>query len=164
MNGRFVIFALGLSEPGTMGGNSKIALEMARRLGASEQVHVVVPRHKVPTLTATVGAKPPFVVHALEDFPGNDKFRPYASVRHYLPRVRACFRALALGPADTVFGVSDFHIDVLPLYFVQPEFGFRWLPSVFLFVPGSLSEREKGNGLPRQSADWLAMTLVTQFI
>ena len=39
MKGRLVMFALGLSEPGTMGGNSKIALEMARGLAdATEEI------------------------------------------------------------------------------------------------------------------------------
>ena len=32
MKNRLIILALGLSPPGTMGGNSKITVEMARRI------------------------------------------------------------------------------------------------------------------------------------
>ena len=148
MKGRLVIFALGLSEPGTMGGNSKIALEMARGLADATEVHFVLPRHKLPTLENTVGTSPAFSVHALENYPKDDKFHPFASVRHYLPRVRALFRELSIGPDDFVFGISDFHVDVLPLYPLQREFGFRWLPSVFLFVPGLVENLGKGYGFP----------------
>ena len=52
---RLVISALALSEPGTMGGNSKIALEMARCLAPCMDVHFMLPRHKLPTLVGTLG-------------------------------------------------------------------------------------------------------------
>ncbi len=148
MNGRFVIFALGLSEPGTMGGNSKIALELARSLAFSMEVHFILPRYKLPTLTGTLGESSAVKVHALADFLLKDKYHPLKSVRHYLPQVRQLFRELAIGREDVVFGMSDFHIDVLPLYCLSREFQFRWLPSVFLFVPGVVENLRRGYGFP----------------
>ena len=40
MKNRLIIIALGLSRPGTMGGNSKIT-----------EVHFILPEEKLPTLT-----------------------------------------------------------------------------------------------------------------
>ena len=148
MKRRLIIFALGLSEPGTMGGNSKIALEMARCLASSIEVHFVLPHYKLPTFASTLGEDSGVKVHALEDFPGSDKYHPFKSVRHYLPKVRELFRELGIGSGDVVFGMSDFHIDVLPLYPLQREFGFKWLPSVFLFVPGLFENLRAGYGFP----------------
>ena len=40
---RLLMVGFGLSEPGTMGGNTKIALEAARHLCAWREVHIVLP-------------------------------------------------------------------------------------------------------------------------
>ena len=144
---RLVIFALGLSEPGTMGGNSKIALEAARCLSSRMEVHFVLPRHKRTTLADALGETTHGLkVHELDDYPKCDKFHPLASVRHYVPLVQSLFRSLEIGPRDVVFGMSDFHVDVLPLYRLQRVFGFRWLPSVFLFVPSPWENLRQGYG------------------
>lgn len=146
---RLVIFALGLSEPGTMGGNSKIALEAARCLSSRMEVHFVLPRHKRATLVDALGdTTHGLKVHDLEDYPQCDKFHPFASVRHYVPLVRSLFHSLEIGPRDIVFGISDFHVDVLPLYELQSVFKFRWLPSVFLFVPSPWENMRQGYGFP----------------
>ena len=146
---RLVIFALGLSEPGTMGGNSKIAIEAARCLSSQMEVHFVLPRHKRTTLADALGETTHGLkVHELDDYPKCDKFHPLASVRHYVPLVQSLFRSLEIGPRDVVFGMSDFHVDVLPLYRLQRVFGFRWLPSVFLFVPSPWENLRQGYGFP----------------
>ena len=161
---RLIIFALGLSEPGTMGGNSKIALEAARCLAPRMDVHFVLPRHKRPTLSAMPGDSPPGLkVHELEDFPKPDKYHPFASVSHYTPLARSLFRMLDVGPADIVWGMSEFHIDVLPLHSLQKEFGFRWLPSVFLFVPAPLENLRGRIGFPffKYTVYWLYQRWLT---
>ena len=145
---RLIVFALGISEPGTMGGNSKIALEAARCLASQMEVHFILPRHKLPTLTASLGDVPELKVHAVDDYAKPDKPHPFASVRHYTPLARSLFLSLKIDAKDVVFGISDFHVDVLPLYALQPEFGFRWLPSVFLFVPGLWENLRAGYGFP----------------
>ena len=146
--GRLIISALALSEPGTMGGNSKIALEMARGLAPQMEVHFVLPRHKLPTLTGTLGDLPALKVHALADYPRPDKFHPFGSARHYLPLMREVFRSVAVGPRDIVFSMSDTHVDVLPLCVLHREFGFRLVPGVFLFVPSVFENLRHGYGFP----------------
>jgi len=148
MKPRLVISALALSEPGTMGGNSKIALETARCLSRRLEVHFVLPSHKLPTLSAMLDDMSGLAVHALDDYSKPDKFHPLGSVRHYTPLMQAIFRQLKIGPRDVVFGMSDFHVDVLPLYELQRVFKFRWLPSVFLFVPSPWDNLRQGYGFP----------------
>lgn len=132
---RLIIVALGLSRPGTMGGNSKITVEIARNLAASREVHFIVPEGKLATLTANVTDLGRLHIHTIPDFPGNDKLHPLAFHRQTLPILHRLFTELAVKASDFVFSCSDFHVDVTPIYPLQSEFGFRWIPSLFLFVP-----------------------------
>ena len=131
-----------------MGGNTKIAIEMARCLAETREVHVFLPRHKLPTFTDNLPSANKIVFHALEDYPKDDKFHPLGSSRWYLKRVRELFGTLSVGKDDFVFSCSDFHIDVLPIYPLQKEFGFRWIPSVFLFVPFITENLSRGYRFP----------------
>ena len=148
MKNRLIIIALGLSRPGTMGGNSKITIEMARCLADKREVHFILPEEKLPTLTDNVPADHGIHVHALPSFPGDDKFHPFATAKFFAEKVRTVFAELKAGPNDFVFGCSDFHVDVLPVYPLQREFGFRWLPSVFLFVPFVFENLSRGYKFP----------------
>ena len=148
MKNRLIIIALGLSRPGTMGGNSKITIEMARCLAGKREVHFILPEEKLPTLTDNVPANHGIHIHALPSFPGDDKFNPFATAKFFTGKVRTVFAELKVGPNDFVFGCSDFHVDVLPVYPLQKEFVFRWLPSVFLFVPFVFENLSRGYKFP----------------
>lgn len=145
---RLIIYALGLSPPGTMGGNSKIALETARCLSDSIEVHFVVPEEKLKTLDDSIGRPPKLIIHTLPAFNKDDKRHPIAAISHNIGPTRDLFRELAIGENDVVFAISDFHIDVLSLYHLQKEFKFKWLPSVFLFVPFIVENLVKGYRFP----------------
>lgn len=145
---RLFVCALGASRPGTMGGNTKITIEMARCMSATHEVHVFLPRHKLPTFTDNLPSSHKIIFHTLEDFPKDDKLHPFGSSRWYLNRVRGLFKELAVSSNDFVFSCSDFHIDVLPIYPLQKEFGFRWIPSVFLFVPFITENLARGYRFP----------------
>lgn len=135
MKSRLIILALGLSKPGTMGGNSKITLETARRLSTESEVHFIVPTEKLPTLTQNIRESDSIQVHTIENFSGDDKLHPFSSCRWFLPRVRNILRSIEIKNTDFLFSCSDFHVDVIPAYLLQKEFGFRWIASLFLFVP-----------------------------
>lgn len=145
---RLIICALGASVPGTMGGNTKITIEMARCLSGERDVHIFLPRYKLPTFENNLPADHGIVFHALDDYPGDEKFQPLRTVKWYTPRVRDLFRELNISSDDVVFGCSDFHMDVLPLYRLQKEFSFRWIPSVFLFVPFVFENLARGYRFP----------------
>ena len=148
MKNRLIILALGLSPPGTMGGNSKITVEMARCLAGKREVHFILPENKLATLTDNVPANHDIHIHAIPAFTGEDKLNPIAAIRWFTPRLRTVLREISAGPDDFLYCCSDFHIDVLPPYVLQKEFGFRWLPSVFLFVPFVFENLSRGYKLP----------------
>ena len=148
MKNRLIILALGLSPPGTMGGNSKITIEMARCLAGKREVHFILPENKLATLTDNVPSNHDIHIHALPAFTGEDKLNPIAAVRWFTPRLRTILREISAGPDDFLYCCSDFHVDVLPPYVLQKEFGFRWLPSVFLFVPFVFENLSRGYKFP----------------
>lgn len=160
---RLIICALGASPPGTMGGNTKIAIEMARCLATALDVHVFLPHFKLPTFTKNIaGTTEKFSVcagikafrhagitfHTLTDYPKFDKTHPIGSTRWYSSQVRNLFSAINVGKDDFVFSCSDFHCDVLPIYPLQKKFGFKWIASVFLFVPFIFENLSKGYRFP----------------
>ena len=148
MKNRLIILALGLSPPGTMGGNSKITVEMARCLAGKREVHFILPENKLTTLTDNVPANHGIHIHPVPAFAGEDKLNPIAAIRWFTPRLRSVLREISAGPDDFLYCCSDFHIDVLPPYTLQKEFGFRWLPSVFLFVPFVFENLSRGYKFP----------------
>ena len=148
MKKRLIILALGLSPPGTMGGNSKITVEMARCLAGKREVHFILPENKLATLTDNVPLNHGIHIHAIPAFTGEDKLNPIAAVRWFTPRLRSVLREISAGPDDFLYCCSDFHIDVLPPYTLQKEFGFRWMPSVFLFVPFVFENLSRGYKFP----------------
>lgn len=131
-----------------MGGNTKITIEMARCLAGEIDVHVFLPEYKLPTFTANLPGASGIKFHTFTDFPGNDKTRPFASSRWYRPFVDRLFKELSVGADDLVFSCSDFHIDVLPIAPMQKKYGFKWIPSVFLFVPFITENLAQGYRFP----------------
>lgn len=148
MEKRFIIVGFALSEPGTMGGNSKIALEIARHLKGAGEVHFIVPSTKTRTIAEAIGAPPGLVVHEVPAFEGGDLRRPVASARHYTGILRHLLTELAVGPQDIVYSCSDFHIDTLPCRRLQPVFKFRWIAVQFLFVPFIFENLIRGYKFP----------------
>ena len=145
---RLFICAISCSPPGTMGGNTKITVEMARCLAPTRETHVFLPQYKLPTFTGNLPPNHKVALHPLDDFPGNDKYHPVTLTRWYASRVRKLFESLNVGPDDVVFDCSDFHGDVLPIFQLQRKFGFRWIPSVFLFVPFIVENLRRGYRFP----------------
>jgi len=145
---RLIINGTSLSEPGTMGGNTKIVVEAIRHLGRDYDVHVVLPEGKVKTVEDAVPERDRVTLHPFPAFPKSEFRHPVACVRHYLRAFRPVLDALGAGPADFFLSASDFHGDAFTSCLLQKRYGFRWLPSAFLFVPGPLENLRKGYGFP----------------
>ena len=148
MKPRLIISALGASPPGTMGGNTKITIEMARCLAGSREVHVIVQEEKLKTFTSNLPQNHGIHIHTFLPYPGRDMFHPIRSTRWFIEHIRPILKDIKVGKEDFLFGCSDFHIDVLPFYVMQKEFGYRWLPSVFLFVPFVFENLARGYKFP----------------
>ena len=119
-----------------MGGNTKIAIEMARhlpKLGWS--VVVVVPKGKLETFTDNIQPVEGLSYSTIEDFHGSEFRRFAASARHAKIEIGSVFRKLGVNGRDIVFATCNFHFEILSLVLLKRKYGFRYLPSHFLFSP-----------------------------
>lgn len=154
---KFVICAMTLSRPGTMGGNSKITLEMARYLSETYEVHFIVPEDKEPTFTANVPASCGVKLYVVKAYSKSEFRHPIASSWFYYREIRRVLDEIRPGADDFVYCCGDFHIDSVPCWFLQKRYGFKWLPSAYLFVPGPLENLRRKYGFPflTYSLAWL---------
>lgn len=132
---RYFIIGVALSQPGTMGGNSKIALEIARHLSEKYEVHFLVPTSKRETVTANIALNARLYLHELADFTKGEFSHPIAAVRHYYRAIKAVFTSTHITQEDCVFCCSDAHVETVTLAALKRRFSFTWLTSVFLFPP-----------------------------
>lgn len=146
---RLIISAMALSFPGTMGGNSKITIEIIRHLHTTYDIHVLVPDAKLKTIEENLGeCLKEITIHVVRQFNGNEKFAVIGASLHYCREIKPILEKINAGPNDWYFGCSDFHADAIPGYLFQQRFGFKWLPSAFLFVPFIVENLTKGYKFP----------------
>ena len=147
---RFVMAAASVSKPGEMGGNTKIAIEIARLLPERGwRVAIVVPRSKLATFTANgVAASPSVEFAVVEDFRGGELARPVSSMRHFTRQYAAAFERLGVSSADIVYATCNFHFDILPLVFLKRRFRFGYLASHYLFSPFIVENLVRGYRFP----------------
>lgn len=145
---RIILLALGISPPGSMGGNSKIALEIVRSCAKVRPVVVITAKGKVETFRQNLGPEVSFDLHAVADFPGNPRVHPFAEALHYTRLVAPVLRNLRTGPKDILYSCSDFLLDVLPPFLLKPTGRFTWVPTLFLFVPSVFENLRRRYGFP----------------
>lgn len=145
---RVIITGFALSSPGTMGGNSKIALELARHLVRTYDVHFVVPESRVRTIRDNIGFPKGLVVHAVPEFRDGELRHPWRCARQYTKELERVLKSLQAGSADILYSSSDFHFDMLPGYRLKRKFGYKWIASQFLFIPSPLENVLKGYRFP----------------
>ncbi len=159
---RFIIVAASASDPGTMGGNTKIAIEMARHLPRfGWSVVVVVPNGKKTTFTENVSSETGVRYCEISGFPGNDLLRPVSSVRHFMRELSCAFSELGVGKDDVVFAVCNFHYEIVPLVRLKRRLGFTYLPSHFLFSPFIFENLARGYRFP--ALKYLALWFYERF-
>lgn len=159
---RFIIVAASASDPGTMGGNTKIAIEMARHLPKyGWRVVVVVTSRKRATFTENISSVEGLQYREIADFAGNDLLRPFASARHFTRELSNAFADLEVGEDDVVFAVCNFHYEIVPLVRLKRRLGFTYLPSHFLFSPFILENLLRGYRFP--ALKYLALWFYERF-
>lgn len=145
---RYFIVGVALSGPGTMGGNSKITLEMARHLSKTNEVHFLVPESKLVTVTDNLTLNDRIHLHTLPTFKSSEFKRPISAVCHFYRAIKAVFAKEQITQEDAVFCCSDFHSETLPLALLKRKFAFTWLTSIFLFAPSPWENLTKHYRLP----------------
>lgn len=139
--------AMGISPPNTMGGNSKILLEMLRNAPPDVECIVITPKPETFAVNK-VHERECLRILAVPSFLKNEWVHHYAMCRHFLKASRRLFLENGVCRADVVFCVSDNLCDVYPAFVLQHEFGFKWVPSFFLFIPFVFENVFKRYGFP----------------
>ena len=144
---RLVVIALGITPPGTMGGNSKIILEILRNLPASIPCLVVTSKPE-SFAENEIHDRPGLSIATVPIYPRNERLHHLGACLHAVRTIRQAFETHGIGADDVVYCVSDFMPDVLPAFLLQRRLGFTWLPSFFLFVPTVFENIRRRYGFP----------------
>ncbi len=150
------LFVLGsaISEPGTLGGDTRILLELLRRWTAWGAVRATIVTSAGRRETCARYRLPEEVAYELcPDAPGVWSFAGHLRAA---ARLRHLARRLDPGPdrpETIVYSASDFLTDVLPAARLKRRFPrLTWMASRFLFVPGPLKgwrrSYDRGVGVP----------------
>lgn len=142
---RFIISGVCISGNGSMGGNTKIALEIARFVSTQHPVVVFFPPSCRETVRQNLPNDGNISFMELPACPTRNKLREFLFYRR---KMKARFRQLEVNKDDTFFTPSDFHLDVLLAFLLKPLFGFRWIASCFLFVPSPVENLKCKYGFP----------------
>ena len=147
--GRFIIAASSVSKPGTMGGNTKIAIELARCLPAfGYKVVIIVPESKKATFTANLSHFDNIEIIETPDFNPGEMRRPISSLIHYTRELGAAFARLEVSKEDIVFATCNFHFDIIPLVLLESRYRFRYMATHFLFSPNPAENLVRRYGFP----------------
>lgn len=132
-----ILCVLAFSKTGTMGGNSKITLEMARfgaRNGVS--VHFIVQPHSIEGAKKELGSDSDLMHwHVTEPIP-EYTHNPISATKKACAEVNKIFNAINVGQSDIVFSCNEVPFESFPIMREKKRRGFFFLASVFLFAPG----------------------------
>jgi glycosyltransferase involved in cell wall biosynthesis len=147
MKKKFFVSAIYTSPPSTMGGNTKIMLEIidnlvefydftifttepetfAKNLKNYKEVNVVAIRYPFPKFS--------FRTHLKE-------------VSYVSKKIDDYFKDHELHKNDFFYSCSDFAPDVLPIINLKKKYKFKWISSLFLFIPNPYENLKNRYGFP----------------
>ena len=132
-----------------MGGNSKIALELARYVSEYTDVHIFIQEYKIKTVTDNLPKSANLHIHSVSDYPHDFTVRPISSTFHFYRFMLRELSSIGVNQDDFIYACSDYHADILPLKLLRRKFHFTWIASFFLFVPGFFENIYKQYGFPK---------------
>jgi glycosyltransferase involved in cell wall biosynthesis len=145
---RLIITGLAMSPPGTMGGNTKIALEVARFFSKTIQVVIIIQKDKIKTITDNIEINDNIQIYPIEPYAKKSLFFLFHDTWHYTKELEKAFTALSVQPGEPVFNCSDFLAEAFSSFWLKPKFKFLWIPAAFLFVPSPYDNLKHGYGFP----------------
>lgn len=146
---RIILVAISASLPGTMGGNTKITLEMARNLQKfGWEVVVIVPEEKLATFTQNIGYPVGVEYATFNDFSAGIFRRPLSSAVYYYRRLKEKFAKLDVNPDDVVYSNCNFHYEIVAMSLLKRCFHYFYLPSHYLFSPFIIENLTRGYRFP----------------
>ena len=151
---RLYVLGTAISEPGTLGGDTRILLELVRRWAALGEVDATIVTSATRKETCVGYRLPESVTYEIcPETPGVWSLAGHLRAAIRLARLAEQLDPGPDRPATVVYSASDFLTDVLPAARLKRRFpNITWLASRFLFVPspfkGWRRSYEHGIGVP----------------
>jgi glycosyltransferase involved in cell wall biosynthesis len=137
-----------MSPTGTMGGNTKIALEVARHFSKTFLVIIIIPKDKVKTITENIEVNDNIEIYPINSYPKASLLYIFLDAWHYTKELDKAFTALSIQPSEPVFNCSDYLAEAFSCYWLKPKFKFTWIPTSFLFTPSPYENLTRRYGFP----------------
>lgn len=128
------VSAIYVSRPGTMGGNTKILIELINNLYS--KYNIVVFTAEPETFRNGINKN---ALYTLVSIPY--KFRKYTYTQHLKEITyvysfyRDYFKRVSFSQGAYFYSASDFAPDVVPIFLLKKSFEFNWVCSLYLFIP-----------------------------
>jgi glycosyltransferase involved in cell wall biosynthesis len=145
---RFIITGLAMSPPGTMGGNTKIALEIARHFSKTFLVIIIIQKDKIKTITENIEVNDNIEIYPINSYPKASLLYLFHDAWYYTKELDKAFTALSVQLGEPVFNCSDFLSEAFSSFWLKPKFKFAWIPSSFLFIPSPYENLSRRYGFP----------------
>lgn len=143
----FYISAIYFGPPKTMGGNMKIILELIYNL--SDKINFIVFTSEPQTFKLNLGeSKNIKIVDVKFPFKKMSFFTHFFEILYTSAYYFNYFKKNQIKKEDFFYGSTDFAPDVLPLFFLKFKYTFKWIPSLFLFIPSPVENIVKKIGFP----------------
>jgi len=144
---KMFISAIYTSPPTTMGGNTKIMLEMIN--GSIDRVNFVVfttePETFRKNITKNDQIKIIKVPYSFTKFSFKSHIQECIHIYRYLDKY---FSVHKLSKNDFFYSCSDFGPDVIPIFLLKRKYKFKWIASLYLFIPSPFENLYNGYGFP----------------
>lgn len=137
MKNKFYVSAIYTSPPNTMGGSTKIAIEIIDNL--SDIFNFVIFTTEPKTFEKNLKNYSKVKIIPI-DFPFKmfNYLSHYAEIKYITKIYKEYFSKNKIDKHDYFLSPSDFAPDVMPIYYLRKEHSFNWIASLFLFIPGPL--------------------------
>lgn len=145
---RFIITGLAMSPLGTMGGNTKIALEVARHFSKTFLVIIIIQKDKIKTITENIEVNDHIEIYPINSYPKASLLYLFHDAWHYKNELDKAFTALNIQPSEPVFNCSDYLSEAFSCFWLKPKFKYTWIPTSFLFTPSPYENLSRRYGFP----------------
>jgi len=147
MKNKFYVSAIYTSPPGTMGGNTKILIEIINNLSDKFDFVIFTTEPKAFQINLKDISKVKIISIAYT-FKKFSYISHYSEIRYITKIYHEYFSKNKISKDDYFISPSDFAPDVLPIYFLKKQYSFKWIASLFLFMPNPLENLVKKYEFP----------------
>lgn len=137
MRRRIFVSAIYTSPPTSMGGNTKILIELINNL--SDIYDFVIFTSEPETFKLNIKDESKIrIISITYNYPKMNPLTHLNEIMYVNKYLQFFFKEHNINKDDYFYSASDFAPDVLPVYNLKSKYRFNWIASLFLFIPNPL--------------------------